>query len=124
MYRYLWRLLNCVLLVVVMGQVWSILSCPFMSSPSDCHRYPAGCGFWCSAAVPGVQYDCCCNVYDPVTLQTIGCCQAHCRVWICLYPWGGYCGNDIDFDNTTYHPNRHCQPIPGGSGYPMQGSYQ
>ncbi len=122
MSRYLLRLLNCILLAVVVGQVWGILSCPFMGSPNDCHRYPAGCGFWCSAAVPGVQYDCCCGVYDPVTLQPIGCCNAHCRVWICLYPWGGNCGNDIDFSNTNYLPGRICHPIAGG--YPMQGYCQ
>ncbi|MEZ8220869.1 hypothetical protein GG496_001036 [Candidatus Fervidibacteria bacterium JGI MDM2 JNZ-1-D12] len=120
MYRRLLMLLKCILLVVIIGQAWGILSCPFMGGPGDCHRYPAGCGFWCTAAVPGYHYDCCCNVYDPITLQRIGCCEADCRIWICLYPWGGNCGNDIDFGETAvnYLPNRRCVSV---SGYPMQG---
>ena len=71
------------------------------------------------------------NVYDPTTLQPIGCCRAVCRIWWCQYIWGGYCENDIDFDDPDpqtgqprvwYYPNQCCSQNSGG--YPMQGTCQ
>lgn len=131
MRRYFLWLLNVVLLVVIIGQVWSIRTCPSMTSPTHCHRYPAGCGALCTATIPGYRYECCCPVYDPITALPIGCCEARCRIWGCTYIiGGGYCEWDIDFGELDqngnpqvwYRTDMECRHL--SSGYPMQGNCQ
>lgn len=128
MRHYFWSLLNAVLLAVVIGQVWSIQTCPSMTDPSHCHRYVAGCGALCTASVPWTgQYLCCCSVRDPVTGSVIGCCEARCVQWICVYPWGANCGWDVDFGALDIHGNpqvRYINQLPcvhNPNGLPMQG---
>ncbi len=120
MRRHFWSLLNAALLAVVIGQVWSIQTCPSMTSPTDCETvYPAGCGVLCTASYFQAGYWCCCDVNDPVTGQRIGCCEAWCDLWTCTYiGWGANCGWDVNFDGQSYNHGQSCNP--SGSN-PMEG---
>lgn len=130
MWRYFRVFLNAALLAVVIGQVWSIRTCPFMTDPSQCTTYPAGCGLLCTPYVPLTpEYKCCCGVWNTSPLSVIGCCEATCQAWQCVLfnpipqppsipPVD--CGIDVHFDQTSYHPNHDCLP-PAQQNYPMQG---
>ncbi len=129
MRRRLWVLLDVVLALVVVGQIWSIQTCPPISGPADCKRYPAGCGWECTASVPmSSEYTCCCDARDPITGNVIGCCEATCVQWACVYPWGANCGWDVDFGALDQFGNprvryiaqpQPCIHYPGG--LPMEG---
>ncbi len=114
MRRYFRSLLNAALLVVVIGQVWSIRTCPPMTDPSDCGHYPAGCGPFCTADWVMARYSCCCDVRDHRTAQTVGCCLAWCELWACRYfITSDPCEWDVDFDG-FYLDNGFCAYLAGG----------